>query len=69
VPYWQEIREMIDKASRVVPTVGFVGWDVAVMEDGPVLIEGNTYPASNNIQLPYVPDHEGMKHVFDRFFK
>jgi|GEM_PF-132141 len=69
VPYWQEIREMIDRAARVVPTVGFVGWDVAVMEDGPVLIEGNTHPASNILQLPFVEDREGRRHIFDRFFK
>ena len=35
-----------------MPQVGYVGWDVAVTEDGPVLIEGNDDPGYTAYQLP-----------------
>lgn len=44
VPMWDEVLALVDQAARVVPTVPYVGWDVAVGPDGPVLIEGNWTP-------------------------
>lgn len=44
VPLWDEVLALVDEAARVVPTVPYVGWDVAVGPDGPVLIEGNWTP-------------------------
>lgn len=44
VPLWDEVLKVVDQAARVVPTVPYVGWDVAVGPDGPVLIEGNWTP-------------------------
>jgi hypothetical protein len=41
VPCWDEVLDLVDRAARVVPSVPYVGWDVAVTPDGPVLIEGN----------------------------
>lgn len=64
VPYWDEVKALIDKAGRIVDGVGYVGWDVAVTENGPVLIEGNTSPAPNVLQLPfYLQERKGMHHV------
>ena len=45
IPFWKEILEMVEKAAAVVPQVGYVGWDVAISETGPVLIEGNSISA------------------------
>jgi hypothetical protein len=44
VPLWDEVLALVDEAARVVPTVPYVGWDVAVGPHGPVLIEGNWTP-------------------------
>ena len=42
VPMWEEIKKCVCSAARVVPEVRYVGWDVAVTDDGRiVLIEGN----------------------------
>lgn len=43
VPMYNEIIELIKKAAKVVPQVRYVGWDVAVTENGPVIIEGNEW--------------------------
>lgn len=53
IPLWDQIVQLVDDAARVVPQVGYVGWDVAVSADkGPLLIEGNSYPGQDNAQEP-----------------
>ncbi len=41
LPMFDAVRAFIDKVARVVPEVQYVGWDVVVTPNGPVLIEGN----------------------------
>ena len=42
IPQWDAVVELAMRASRAFDPVGFVGWDIAVTDRGPVLIEGNT---------------------------
>ncbi len=42
LPYWSETQKLILKASALVPWCRCLGWDVAVSEHGPVIIEANT---------------------------
>lgn len=67
IPYFKEALEMVESAGRKV--VGYTGWDVAITENGPVLIEANIMPGNRILQMPYVEDRIGMRHVMDRFFK
>lgn len=61
IPYVKEAVEMCLKAATVVPQVRYVGWDVAITENGPVIIEGNNYCAHDFWQLPpHTPDKIGM---------
>lgn len=41
VPRYDEVVPMLERAARVIPEVPYVGWDVAITPDGPVIIEGN----------------------------
>ena len=41
LPFWQETITMIKEASKIVPDIHIVGWDAAITQDGPILIEGN----------------------------
>ena len=50
VPYFQEAVELVKKAAMVVPQVGYVGWDVAIGVNGPLLIEGNVIPGYDMCQ-------------------
>lgn len=70
LPMWKESTELVLKAATVVPQVGYVGWDVAVTERGPVLIEGNPFPGHDILQMPpHVPDKIGMLPQFKRYIK
>jgi hypothetical protein len=41
VPHYPEIVAMIDDAARRLPTVPYVGWDIAITPEGPAIIEAN----------------------------
>ena len=43
IPYGEEIPELVIKAANLFETQ-LIGWDVAITEDGPLLIEGNEDP-------------------------
>lgn len=52
VPMFKEAAEMILKAAMVVPEMRYVGWDVAITNKGPKIVEGNNYTAYDYMQLP-----------------
>lgn len=41
LPAWQELRELCCEISAQLPTVRYIGWDLAYTDDGWVIIEGN----------------------------
>lgn len=46
VPFWDEAKALaLDAHGRGFPEYNLVGWDVAITNDGPVLIEGNGQPS------------------------
>ncbi len=68
IPYWTEVLAMCIKAAKVVPQVRFVAWDVAVTPDGPVFIEGNSFPSHAIPQFAaHFPDGIGILPAFEQF--
>lgn len=41
VPYWDKVKETVMEAAKMLPQVRNIGWDVAILEDGVELVEGN----------------------------
>lgn len=41
VPNWQELKQFIYDATKVVPSARMIAWDVAVLENGFEMVEGN----------------------------
>ncbi|MEX8031646.1 sugar-transfer associated ATP-grasp domain-containing protein [Microbacterium sp. 20-116] len=41
LPMIDDVKAFVDRVARVVPQVQYVGWDIVVGPDGPVLVEGN----------------------------
>lgn len=51
IPYWEEAKKLVLDASKVNNNIHMVGWDVAITDDGPTLIEGNRRPGFDLIQV------------------
>ena len=52
IPMWDDVKKLCIEASRVVPKVGYVAWDVCLGSKKPCLIEGNDFPGHDLYQLP-----------------
>lgn len=51
IPYFKEVRELVIRASQLIPEIKVIGWDVAITPTGPLFIEANNLPgmASSDI--------------------
>ena len=68
VPYFKEACAMCLEAMKVVPQVRFVAWDVAITENGPRFIEGNSFPSHAVPQFAaHYPDGIGIMPKFREF--
>ena len=52
LPNWQELCELVTRAHSAFNDWVVIGWDVAIMADGPRLVEGNSGPDIDLIQRP-----------------
>lgn len=65
-PFWNEAINLCKEASKEIPEMGYVGWDVAFTPNGPLFVEGNEFPGHDIYQLPaHTPNKIGMMPKFD----
>lgn len=62
LPYWRETIEMVKKAALTNKSNRSIGWDVAITDEGPELIEGNHDWCKLLWQLP---EGRGLKRKLD----
>ncbi len=60
VPMFKEAVEMVKEAAKVIPEIGYVGWDVAISTNGPVIVEGNCFPGVYQTKPSLVKKKEGL---------
>ncbi|MGN0448028.1 MAG: sugar-transfer associated ATP-grasp domain-containing protein [Acutalibacteraceae bacterium] len=66
IPYFKEAVELVKKAALVVDGMKYVGWDVAITPDGPILVEGNNFPSYDMVQnYRHRDGDEGIKAKFE----
>ena len=64
VPFWKECLQMVKDAALLHPENRSIGWDVAITDEGPELIEGNHDWCKLLWQLPV---KKGLKPVLDKY--
>lgn len=63
VPRWEEALSLVKELITVIPSVRWVGWDLALTDDGWVLIEGN-----ERAQFVFqIPDKKGCREEIEVF--
>lgn len=66
VPMYKEVIDLCLKAAEEEPRLGYVGWDVAITPDGPIIVEANDLPGydmpqnhgTSNKTVGMLPDFE-----------
>jgi len=53
VPYWKETLELVIMAQEKTPALRTLGWDVAITNCGPVVLEANTLYGVEILQCAY----------------
>ena len=68
IPYYKEALDLAVKASKVIPQLGYVGFDIAISKNGPVIVEGNELPGYDLYQskVHLNENKEGLKPLFDK---
>jgi len=68
IPYWEEAKAMCMAAAQKIPQMRFIAWDVAITENGPTFIEGNSFPSHAVPQFAaHYPDGIGILPEFEKF--
>jgi len=60
VPMFKEAVDLVKECSAIIPEVSYVGWDVAISENGPVLVEGNCFPGVYQVKPSLSNKKEGL---------
>ena len=64
IPFWKEALTMVNEAAKLHPENRSIGWDVAITNAGPELLEGNHNWCKLLWQLPV---KKGLKQELEKF--
>jgi Sugar-transfer associated ATP-grasp len=53
IPMWSEAVDLARRAHETFPSMYFIAWDTAILQDGPVLVEGNAAFDTDVTVLPH----------------
>lgn len=60
VPMFEEATQLVKECATIIPEVSYVGWDVAISENGPVIVEGNCFPGVYQVKPSLSNKKEGL---------
>ena len=68
IPFFKEAMEYVKALALEIPEVGYVGWDIAITKDGPLVIEANPFPGHDIYQSKthMNKDKTGMRQNFEK---
>jgi hypothetical protein len=53
IPYFKDVKTLVCRTAKYIPQLRLVGWDVAISETGPVIVEGNSFYEISGCDLTY----------------
>ncbi len=55
VPHWEALTDLVRKAHKRLPQCLLYGWDIAITQNGPVIVEANNRPTTELMQMDCIP--------------
>jgi len=53
LPFWSELKKLIVAAHKSLPNLATLGWDVAITDSGPLIVEANSTYDVDLLQVAY----------------
>lgn len=69
VPLYDQTIELVKQAACIVPQVAYIGWDVAIGENGPMIIEGNCYPGIFQKRASFSSNGNGILVEYQKYME
>ena len=69
IPYWKEAIDLVKQCYNLIPTVRYIGFDVAIKKDGPVIVEGNASLPDYMIMQCVSEERKGLKPELDKILE
>ena len=69
VPMFKEAIELVKEAAKVVPEMQYIGWDVAIGKNEPIIIEGNCFPGVFQVKPSLGKEKKGLIPKYNRVMK
>lgn len=63
IPFFKEITELCTKAAKRFNQTNVIGWDVAITDKGPLIVEGNNGPGFDLVQVVL---NKGTKYMIEK---
>lgn len=67
IPCFDEALNMIRRAIEKNKVEGYIGWDIAISEKGPMFLEVNGLPGVVVLQTATAQEGKGMKYVMEKY--
>jgi len=55
IPFWKELLGVVRQTANLFPQANSIGWDIAITEKGPIIIEANTDYGITSLQTTNGP--------------
>lgn len=69
IPMFREAVEMVQKAIRRTKAWGYLGWDIVITKEKPVLISVTSHPAPVLVSAPYALEKEGIREKMQSYLQ
>lgn len=65
IPMWGEVLDLLEKAQKSLPALRTLGWDIAITDSGPLIVEAN---ATYDIDIIQVAYQKGVRPQIEEVF-
>ena len=66
IPFWSDVLDLLDRAQRSLPDLRTLGWDIAITNTGPVVVEAN---ATYDVDVIQVSHQRGIGDILKPWFE